>query len=72
MRQKAPCAQFEILIDGKPRTYRDRKEFAIDAAEYLKRKHPNSDIVVKDLQSGEVTKIKYRPDLGPRSESRAK
>jgi hypothetical protein len=66
MRQKAPGAQFEILIDGTPRTYRDRKELAIEAAEYLKRKHPNSDIVVKDLQSGEATKIKYKPDLGPR------
>ena len=59
-------SRFEISIDGTPRTYRDRKEFAIQAAEHLKRKHPNSDIVVKDLQSGEATKIKYKPDLGPR------
>ena len=51
---KTPGAQFEISIDGTPRTYRDRKAFAIEAAERLKRKHPNSDIVVKDLQSGEV------------------
>jgi hypothetical protein len=61
---KAPGAQFEISIDGTPRTYRDRKAFAIEAAERLKRKHPNSDVVVKDLQSGEATKIKYKPDLG--------
>src|SRR6516225_9262576 len=51
---KAPGAQFEISIDGTPRTYRDRKAFAIEAAERLKRKHPNSDIVVRDLQSGEA------------------
>jgi len=31
-------------LDGTPRTYRDRKAFAIEAAERLKRKHPNSDI----------------------------
>ena len=63
---KVPGAQFEISIDSTPRTYRDRKEFAIEAAEHLKRKHPNGDIVVRDLQSGEATKIKYKPDLGPR------
>ena len=31
--KKAPGAQFEISIDGTPRTYRDRKAFAIEAAE---------------------------------------
>jgi hypothetical protein len=36
---KAPGAQFEISIDGTPRTYRDRKAFAIETAERLKRKH---------------------------------
>jgi hypothetical protein len=63
---KAPGAQFEISIDGTPPTYRDPKEFAIEAAERLKRKHPNSDIVVRDLQSGKATTVKYKPDLGPR------
>jgi FMN-dependent NADH-azoreductase len=57
---KAPGAQFEISIDGTPRTYRDRKAFAIEAAEHLKRKHPNSTIVVRDLQSGEATTIQTR------------
>ena len=63
---KVPGAQFEISIDSTPRTYGDRKEFAIEAAEHLKRKHPNSDIVVRDLQSGKATTIKYKPDLGAR------
>jgi hypothetical protein len=27
-------AQFEIRIDGTPRTYRDRKDFAIEAARF--------------------------------------
>jgi hypothetical protein len=29
-------AQFEIRIDGTPRTYRDRKDFAMEAASFLK------------------------------------
>jgi hypothetical protein len=36
---KALGAQFEISVDGKPRSYRDRKAVAIEAAEYLKWKH---------------------------------
>jgi hypothetical protein len=35
-------AQFEIRIDGTPRTYRDRKDFAIGAARFLKSKSPHS------------------------------
>ena len=31
-------AQFEIRIDGTPRTYRDRKDFAMEAARFLKSK----------------------------------
>jgi hypothetical protein len=52
--EKAPSAQFEISIDGKPRSHRDRKDIAIETAEYLKRKFPNCDVVVKDLRSGEA------------------
>jgi hypothetical protein len=29
-------AQFEILVDGKPRSYRDIKAVAIETAEFLK------------------------------------
>jgi len=54
---KAPGAQFEISIDGTPRTYRDRKALAIEAAEHLKRKHPHSALVVRDLQSGGATAV---------------
>jgi hypothetical protein len=53
MLDKAPGAQFEISVVGKPRSYRDRKAVVIEAAEHLKRKHPHSEVVVKDLQSGE-------------------
>jgi hypothetical protein len=30
-------AQFEIRIDGTPRTYRDRKDYAMEAARLIKR-----------------------------------
>ena len=46
--------QFEIRIDGTPRTYRDRKDFAMEAARFLKSKNPHSMVEVKDLQSGDV------------------
>jgi hypothetical protein len=58
---KAPGAQFEISVDGKPRSYRDRKAVAIEAAEYLKWKHPHSEVVVKDLASGKATVVVYKP-----------
>jgi hypothetical protein len=35
-------AQFEIRIDGTPRTYRDRKDFAMETARFLKSKNPHS------------------------------
>ena len=52
-------AQFEILVDGKPRSYRDTKRVAIEAAEYLKKRYPHSEVAVKDLRSGEVTAAVY-------------
>jgi hypothetical protein len=61
---KAQGAQFEISIDGTPRTYRDDKAMAIDAAQYLKRKYPHSVVTVENLQTGETTAVEYKPD-GP-------
>jgi hypothetical protein len=59
-------AQFEISIDGTPRTYRDDKAMAIEVAEHLKRKHPHSAVTVQNMQTGETTVVEYKPDLGPR------
>ena len=53
-------AQFEVLVEGKPRSYRDRKAVAIEAAEYLKWKHPHSVVEVKDLASGKATAVAYK------------
>jgi hypothetical protein len=33
-------AQFEIRIDGAPRSYRDRKDFVMNAAVFLKSRNP--------------------------------
>ena len=45
-------AQFEISIDGVPRTYRDRKDLALQGAQILKARNPNSVVRLKDLQTG--------------------
>jgi hypothetical protein len=54
---KTQGAQFEVSIDGTPRTHRDLKALAIEAAELLKRKHPYAAVVVKDLQRGETKAV---------------
>jgi hypothetical protein len=54
-----PGAQFEISIDGLPRTYRDRKEIALLAAQVLKSRNPNSAVKVKDLKTGEEIVIAF-------------
>ena len=43
-------AQFEIRIDHTPRTYRDRKDFAMEAASFLKSRNPHSVVEVRDLK----------------------
>jgi len=47
-------AQYEIAIDGTPRTHRDLKELAIKAATFSKTKNPNAEVTVRDLKTGEV------------------
>jgi hypothetical protein len=59
---KAPAARFEISIDGVPRSHRDQRGMAIEAAAQLMLKYPNS-VVLRDLQSGEVTAIDYKSGL---------
>ena len=50
-------AQFEISIDGVPRTYRDRKDLALQSAQILKSRNPNSVVRLKDLKTGEETVV---------------
>ena len=63
-------AQFEIRIDGTPRSYRDRKDFAMEAARLIKSKNPHSMVEVKDLKSGDVTAVALgQVDDGPQAPS---
>jgi hypothetical protein len=54
-------ARFDIRIDGTPRSYRDRKDYTIEAARLIKSKNPHSIVEVKDLKSGDVTAVALRP-----------
>jgi hypothetical protein len=45
-------AQFEIRIDGVVRSYRDQHEAAIEAARFLRQRHPGAKITVTDLRDG--------------------
>jgi hypothetical protein len=44
------AANWEITIDGKPRSYRDDLEIALEAARYLKSKHPASAVAVRNYR----------------------
>jgi hypothetical protein len=45
-------AQLEILVDGKPRSYRDTKSGAMDAATFLKGRQPHSEVAAPALWIG--------------------
>ena len=57
MVQKDIGACFEIRVDGKTRSHRDRKETAIEAGRYLKQMRPQSEILVRDVRDNSVTVI---------------
>ena len=50
-------AQFEISIDGVPRAYRDRKDLALQSAQILKSRNPNS---VIRLRLGERGRVRHK------------
>ena len=60
---KREAEEVEISIDGVPRSHRDQRDMAIEAAAQLMFKYPNSAVAVKDLQRGEVTAIDYKSGL---------
>jgi hypothetical protein len=45
--------RWEITVDGKPRSYRVDRQIAIESAQYLKRKNPNVEVTVRDLEGVE-------------------
>ena len=42
---------FEIIINGVMRTFRDRKDTALEAARYLKARHPKDIVEILDCAS---------------------
>jgi len=57
MMPKNTGARWEITVDGKPRSYRVDKQIAIESAQYLKRKNPNVEVTVSDLEGVEGTVV---------------
>ena len=53
-------AQFEISIDGVPRTYRDQKDLALLAAQILRSRNPHSAVKVKDLKTAEEIVVTFK------------
>ena len=53
-------AQFELSVDGVPRSYRDRKDLALQSAQILKSRNPNSVVRLKDLQTGKDIVIAFQ------------
>jgi hypothetical protein len=56
-------ANWEIVVDGKPRTCRDDLEIAREAARYLKSENPKSDVTVRNYSAGEVLSITVHDPL---------
>ena len=52
-------AQFEINVDGKPRSYRDIKAIALEAAMLLKERTPALAVSVQDMRDNSVTIIEW-------------
>jgi hypothetical protein len=50
-------AQYEIVVDGKPRSYRDVEGIAIEAAMFLKECRPTQAVSVRDLRDGTTSAI---------------
>ena len=46
---------FEILLDGVTWSFRETMHTAMGAAHILKAQNPNSEVVVTDTRSGEMT-----------------
>ena len=53
-------AQFELSLDGVPRSYRDRKDLALQSAQILKSRNPNSVVRLKDLKTGAESIIAFK------------
>ena len=53
-------AQYEISVDGVPRSYRDRQDIALQTARFLKSRNPHSVVTLKNLQTREETVVAFK------------
>ena len=53
-------AQFEIVVDGKPHTYRDLKEIALELAIHHKTRFSTHDVSIRDLRDNSVMVIGWK------------
>jgi hypothetical protein len=53
-------ANFQIVVDGKSRSWRDTREAALEAGMFLKERQPQSEVVVRDVQSNTLTVIGWK------------
>ena len=60
MDRKDTGANFQILVDGKSLSHRDVLETALEAGIFLKQRHSQGEIVVRDLKSGGQTVIGWK------------
>jgi hypothetical protein len=58
-------AQFAISVDGKPRSLRDLRDTAFEAAQYLKSLNPHSEVTVLDLQTNISTPVIWKSETSP-------
>ena len=54
-------AQFELSVDGVPRSYRDRKDLALQGAQILKARNTNSVVRLKRLATTGRSAIRWWP-----------
>jgi hypothetical protein len=57
--KKQTGANYEIAVDGTPRSYRVDKQIAIDSARFLTTKNPGAKLTVRDLTTGEIIVVKH-------------
>ena len=60
--REASGTDFEIKVDGVPRSYRDVRETAIEAARFLQQRNPNARIAVADLRDGSTVPFEQSAD----------
>jgi hypothetical protein len=60
MDRKDVGANFQIVVDGESRSYGDTREVALEAGIFLKERHPPSEVIIRDVQTGAQTIIGWK------------